>query len=181
MNPELLKQVYDVFAKFEKVKWKITRKTTLLGKDINIIIDIQNFIHENHVSINIDDIKMDKATEKFFDEVERSIGICMGDFDFMSDFIFELEKELVNEYSFIFDIKRDIRSYMSDVFYSRQTLNPWKVVSKEYDYNNKPAWETIKISSDYSATIIKGKPVEVGCQRIPIDIIRRIVEIYDNL
>lgn len=183
MKLEQLQTLYNLIAKYEKKDWIFKKGTTLLGYPISITYQIDNYLRYGYVDVSIDEIQYNKATGKFVTELERTTGCDIHDFDL----VIEAKDEVYDEVEAEFEaynrskLSAELRTYIIDVFYTNGKLNTWKTVSKNYNPDQKNASTTIRISSDYNAVITKGQPVAVGCQRINIDIIRKIVEAYDAL
>lgn len=183
MTQELLKELYDVISKYEKQKWTIKRPEVVLGKKITFVYSIVNFLKYGTVDIYADIIlPKDKASKQFFDELYDVFGKNIEDSD-LGDQIYDEVYDAVEE-----DFKTmkglsysDDREYVAKLFYTKDKLNPWKTVLKNFDYNRKPTTAKIVLNSSYEAIIKKDRPVEVGCQRISINKIREIVAAYDSL
>src|SRR6478735_7757283 len=186
MKIELLKQLYALYVKYEKMHWSIKRPYTLLGHNITLVYSIDEYITAySSPDIVWEDIIIPKASKKFFNEIERAFGIELNDAEFVSDEAYEIEQELNKELEPIRALRltsaerQTIHNFLYD---HNGKLKTWKVIESTYK-EDSPLDKviSIRLSSDYNAVVKKNKPVEVGCQRIPIETIRKIVEEYDKL
>ncbi len=188
MKPETLQQIYNLISKYHKLKWLVKFDEVVMGKNITVIYNLENFLqnfeHEwNSNGLDYDEVKVDKSTMKFLLEVEKFTGVDFYESNFLSEHLYDAHNFIAEEAKFFYDLKlsREMMTYIYSIFYANGKFQSWKSVLKNYDPDIEIKTTTIKLSNDYSAVLAKGKPVQVGCQRIPIDTIREIVKAYDAL
>lgn len=190
MKLETLEQIYNLISKYHSLKWLVKYEVETLGKKITLIYNLRNFLTNydpqyNSYGLDLYKIKMDKATTKFFDDVEKYSGIRVEDSDFVCEHGYDAELDIIDDCVFFYNLRLsdDIFIYLHKIFYVNNKLQSWKNVAKNYDPDIKTKTKTtsIRVSRDYNAILTKGQPVVVGCQCIPIETIRQIVEAYDKL
>jgi hypothetical protein len=188
MKLETLEQLYNLISKYHKLKWLVTYEEEILGKKITLIYNLRNFLTNydpqyNCYGLELQEIKMDKVITKFFDDIEEYSGTSIEDSSFVCDHAYDAEQDIIAESEFFYNLRlgKDIFAHLHKIFYVNGKLQSWKNVAKNYDPDIKTKTTSIRVSQDYNAILTKGQPVAVGCQRIPIDTIRQIVEAYDKL
>lgn len=188
MKLETLQLIYNLILKYHKIKWVVKFDKVLLGKNITIVYNLCNFLKNyepkfNCYGLEFEKVTMDKANSKFFREIEEISGVDINDFRDVVDHMYDAEEIIRNEAAFFYDLhlKNENLNYIHSLFYTDGKLNTWKVVAKNYDPDVKLKTTSIKLTNSYTAIVAKGKPVEVGCQRIPIETIREIIKAYEAL
>jgi len=183
MKLDTLKLLHDIYAKYSRTKWLIKESATLLGHTVTIEYMLHHPLDETYAHLDINDIIIPKASRKFFDQLESVYGTSLEESEWAGDVQYDRNDLYEAELKFFHDLRlpKETRDYIKSIFFKNDKLQSWKNVEKEYDPTGTSSVVTIRISSDYSAVLRKGQSIEVGCQRIPIDTIRKIVETYDNL
>lgn len=185
MTQETLTEIYNLVSKYEKARWTIKRPETVMGHSVTFVYDVDNFLSYSGVNFSHNDIVMNKTATKFFSELSDVYGTDLEDSELASNIYDEVYVELQDEIEFTNSLTVEDRRYIKSIFYDTSggsdKLRPLKTILKMYDFTKNHNAARVKLSSQYTAIIRKDMPVEVGCQRISIADVRKIIEEYDKL
>lgn len=185
MKLEQLQNLYNLYAKHEKAKWKVKKEATLLGHKLTFVFSIESYFRSGYnPDISLDDTIIPKASKKFFDELESTLGVDISDNDLVYELISELEDEINDELKPFIDLNlsTSVKNYVTGIFYNKNgNIKAWTTVVKDY---KEPVVNEIRVvlSPSYTAVVKRtNNIIDVGCQRIPINIVRDIVTAWETL
>ena len=139
MTATRLKLIYDLHAKYEKLKWLIKSPRTVLGKNVTFIFEVENFLKYGGLDLSINDVKMTKDVAKFFDSIYDVYEISLDDSEYSTKVYDEVYDEIHDDLGNLLDhVNHEERRYILSIFYTNNKLNQWKTVEKNYDFNNLP-------------------------------------------
>jgi hypothetical protein len=178
-------KVEAAYVYLQKLLKKKNKKTIQLTPNSKIIIDYRycwSYGDGIHIDINA-------TTTKLSGELLKFATICgYNDFDFLTDEIDMDQYFEIDDYQDEFDVLCQIADIDINeqywMFYQIDSTtfeHIWQKLETYFIDPNKPKIDTIKLNKNYSAIIdTKNKTVQVGCQTIPIENVRKIVEEYDK-
>lgn len=129
----------------------------------------------------------DAAVNKFINKFEcEDVVTDRNEFiDRMVEVCDKSEKEFIKLRNQLELYDDDIYRYdMYDMFRKAKTFESfWKTFKEQYiTFSSRPKEATVRLNGQYRAKIVEGvNDVEVGCQRIPIDAVRTLINQWDAL
>lgn len=183
LTPKTLKKYYDLFKQWSTGE-QHKKEVTILDHKVTLLYTISI---DNSLSFDceINDIELDKTSKKFFDRCCDVFGCGLYDSSCVQDLCYTISNGLDKKlqplratlsaygprkkfYDIMFDRNGQLRSFdeVKLLYKNRDVVQPRVQVS---------------ISSNYTAVIEKGKNIQVGCQSIPIETVKKIVEEYEKI
>jgi len=180
-DKKAVKKVYDFVKKYDD---KIVKKSLDLGNGVKGKVEY-TLLYDGCDYVFVEDSKYVKLTyPKVFTDIMKLFG-GVDDYQFPYDLVVDLGVDEVNNQ---LDTLIELADLVDDGDWIQfmtecDSFNEfWTELEKEFEDPNAPQPVVINLSRDYDAIIKKGSNlVEVGCQRIPIETVRKIVESYDAL
>lgn len=181
MHVNTLKKIYTTLDKIIQNKWIVSETVTILGHTVTINSEV-SIDRDFDIELHYPSLDMDKDATKFFDELYRVFDMELCNTNYVSDLKYDQEDGISKSLTINKLILIERRFLFECFFTTENNLRPFDEVKELYklkDVEKKVV--TVPLSKQYEALIEKGKPVRVGCQNIPIDIVRQIITEYDKL
>lgn len=180
-----VKKIYN----FLKNNCKTYKKKIVLHPELEVTVEYSIYFYEQFQSeIITEKAKFSKTFKEVFElYMDGTVDEYSPDIDYTDHIDPHLEK-LQDEFD---DLRRDLGdnidpykfNYFLDYYFLdyKNWTECWENVREEFGEVESPKSPPIQLTSQYSAIIDKkNKLVKVGCQSIPIENVRKVIEEYDK-